>query len=445
MNDHLGTRGEIRRSSGRTARIGGAVAALVVLVAIATWLTLRRPDRADSAKAGGPPAPGALAGMDGMQMSGDGSAHLTAQQVSQFGITFGTVEQRTLGSDTRATGAVMMDETRMAQVAPKFGGFIERLYVDFTGQPVRRGQALMDIYSPELLAAQQELLSARALQRAVGESAVPGAPVKSVDLVAAARRRLELWDVSAAQIDEVLRTGTPRRTITLYSPASGVVTEKNVVRGQAIVPGQALYSIADLSAVWIEAALPQGDNGAVRVGSAADVELPAMPGHSFKGRVAYVYPTVDSASRSVRARISVANGGGLLKPGMYASITLRTPSRSALTVPTSAVVRTGERTLVFVDMGGGELMPHDVTLGLTAGDYTEVLSGVTASARVVTSAQYLIDSESNLAEVMRSMVGQGGAATMADMPGMALPIGPDSGAAAKGASMKGMKMPPERR
>lgn len=445
MSDRMDNPGDIRRPSGRTLRIGGAMAALLVVAAITIWLVNRRSDRATGATAGGRPASGATAGMEGMQMSGNGSAHLTAQQVSQFGVTFGTVEQRTLGADTRATGAVMMDETRMAQVAPKFGGFVERLYVNFTGQPVRRGQALMDIYSPELLAAQQELLSARALQRAVGESAVPGAPVQSVDLATAARRRLELWDVSAAQIDEVLRSGTPRRTITLYSPASGVVTEKNVVRGQAIVPGQALYSIADLSAVWIEAALPQGDNSAVRVGSAADVELPAMPGHPFKGRVAYVYPTVDAASRTVRARISVANADGLLKPGMYANVRLRTPSRSALTVPTSAVVRTGERTLVFVDMGGGELMPHDVTLGLTASDYSEVLAGLTAGARVVTSAQYLIDSESNLAEVMRSMVGQGGATNLADTPAMPLPIGPDSGATAKGASMKGMPMPPEKR
>ena len=330
-------------------------------------------------------------------------------------------------------------------MAPKFGGFVERLHVNFTGQAVTRGQPLMEIYSPDVLAAEQELIAARGLQRAVGASAVPGVPAQAVDLVGAARRRLELWDVSTAQIDEVLQTGRAPRTVTLFAPASGVVTEKSVVRGQAIQTGQTLYTITDLSEVWIDAALREAEASAVRIGSGADVELGATPGRVLKGRVSYIYPTLDSASRTVRARIAVANPGGALKPGMYATVRLYTPSRTALSVPASAVVRTGDRAVVFVAMGRGERMPHEVVPGATAGGYTEIRSGVERGARVVTSAQYLLDSESNLGEVMRGMVGQGGAAPMTDMPGMRIPMATDSAVMGKGADMKGMKMPPERR
>ena len=433
----------IERTRFRRARpriVGTVIGVLLLAGLAALWFARRSPK--GTATGGGAAGTDAMAGMN---MSGGGSARLTSAQIRQFGVTLGTVETRVLTSELRTAGAVTADETRIAQVAPKFGGFVERLYVAFTGQGVRRGQALMDVYSPELLAAQQELLAARGLQRTIGESAIPGVPGQSGDLVAAARRRLELWDVSALQIDAVLRTGIPMRTITLYSPAMGIVTEKNVVRGQSIQAGQMLYTIADLSSVWIDAALREGEASTVRVGSGADVEVSGLPGRTFKGQVSYIYPTLDSISRTVRARIAVANPGGVLKPGTYATVRLYTPSRSALTVPTSALVRTGARTLVFVDMGGGELMPHEVTLGAASGDYTEVLSGVDLGARVVTSAQYLLDSESNLAEVMRSMVGQGGATSTNDMAGMPMPVISDSGANATPAEMKGMKMPEERR
>lgn len=433
----------IERTRFRRARpriIATVIGVLLLAGLAALWFATRSPK--GTATGGGAAGTDAMAGMN---MSGGGSARLTSAQIRQFGVTLGTVETRVLTSELRTAGAVTADETRIAQVAPKFGGFVERLYVGFTGQRVRRGQALMDVYSPELLAAQQELIAARGLQRTIGESAIPGVLGQSGDLVAAARRRLELWDVSASQIDAILHTGVPTRTITLYSPATGIVTEKNVVRGQSIQAGQMLYTIADLSSVWIDAALREGEASTVRIGSGADVEVSGLSGRSFKGQVSYIYPTLDSISRTVRARVAVANPGGVLKPGMYATVRLYTPSRSALTVPTSALVRTGARTLVFVDMGGGELMPHEVTLGAASGDYTEILSGVSRGARVVTSAQYLLDSESNLSEVMRSMVGQAGASNTNDMAGMPMPVIPDSGANAKPAEMKGMKMPEERR
>ena len=348
-----------------------------------------------------------MQGMAGMSMSADGAIALTADQIRTFGVTFGDAEVRSMTNTVRATGNVVVDETRIVQVAPRVGGFVERLHVNVTGQQVRRGQPLLELYSPELLAAQQELLLAARLQRSIGQSSVPGIPDNTTDLVAAARRRFQLWDVSDAQVNEILRTGRTRRTMTLYAPASGVVTERMVVQGQSIMAGEKLYTIADLSRVWVEADLRGADAASVRAGTTADIDITGLEGRVFTGRVDYVYATLETDARTTRARIAVSNGSGLLKPGMYATVRLSTPSRTALTVPASAVVRTGERAFVFVDLGGGKLKSQDVELGASAGDYTEVLAGVEPGQRVVTSAQFLLDSESNLGEVMKSMMGMG--------------------------------------
>ena len=376
--------------------------------------------------------------MAGMQMSSDGSVQLTLDQIRQFGVTFGTAEERPLEAEVRTVGVVAPDERRIAQVAPKFGGFVERLYVDFTGRPVRRGEPLLEIYSPELVAAQQELLVAARLQETVGGSSVPGVPAPSTDLVAAARQRLRLWDVPEAQIREVLRTGRVRRTVTLFSPASGVVVEKPVVRGQAVQAGQALYTIADLSRVWVEAELREADAGTVREGSPATVELAAFPGRPLAGVVSYLQPTLQAEARTLRARIVLPNPEGRLRPGMYATVRLSAPSRTALTVPASALVRTGERTLVFVDFGDGRIAAQEVEAGRVTGDYAEILSGVEPGQRVVTSAQFLLDSESNLGETMRGMIGTTGPGDMGGMEGM-------EGMEDRGADMKGMPTPPGRR
>ncbi len=365
--------------------------------------------------------------MAGMTMSSSGTVQLTGDQIRQFGITFGRVEERTLSDAVRTVGTVMVDETRLADVTSRFGGYVERLYVDQTGQRVRAGQPLMEVYSPELVAAQQELLVASRLERSIGTSNVPGIPADSTDLVGAARRRFALWDISEAQIDRILRSGQVQRTLTMHAPASGIVLEKHVVQGQGIQPGMTLYRIADLGTVWVDVALREQDANAVRVGSRATVELTSAPGRPVDGRVTYVYPTLDETARTVRARVEVPNRAGMLKPGMYATVTLSTPAPRALTVPTSAVLNTGERTLAFMDMGGGQLMPMTVVTGRTMGEYTEILSGLQFGQRVVTSAQYLLDSESNLAEVMKSMIGQMGTAdvgTMKDMPGMEIPPAP---------------------
>lgn len=403
-----------------------AVSIVMVLVVVTFWIVVAsggEDHAAHSAITGDTGAMAGMEGMPGMNMSGDGTVQVTADQLRQFGITFGTVDTRMLQSEVRTVGVVTFDETRIAQVAPKFGGFVERLHVDFTGQPVRRGQPLLEIYSPELVAAQEELLIAQQLARTMNESAVPGIPAGTTDLLAAARRRLRLWDIPDAQIEEILQSGQVRRALTLHAPGTGIVVEKNVVRGQSVQPGQMLYTIADLSEVWVEAELREADAGNVREGSGATLELAAYPGGLFKGWVEYVYPTLQEQSRTLRSRIAVANSDGRLKPGMYATVRITTPIRRALTVPASAVLRTGERSMVFVDMGGGSLMPHEVVTGNMGDEYVEVLSGVAPGQRVVTSAQFLLDSESNLADVMKAMMGQMGSGDMQgmDMPGMQRP------------------------
>ncbi|HEX8903991.1 MAG TPA: efflux RND transporter periplasmic adaptor subunit [Longimicrobiaceae bacterium] len=379
------------------------------------------------------------AGMAGMQVSSDGSVQLTPEQIREFGVTFGTVEERPLEAEVRTVGIVAPDERRIAQVAPKFSGFVERLYVDFTGRPVTRGEPLIEVYSPELVSAQEELLVAARLDAGLDRSSVPGVEGGSSHLLAAARRRLSLWDISDAQIDAILRTGRVRRTMTLYAPASGIVMEKPVVRGQAVQAGQTLYTIADLSSVWVEAELREGDAAGVTPGALASVELAAYPGRPIAGRVEYVYPTLQAEARTLKARVEVANPDLQLKPGMYANVRLSAPARTALTVPSSAVVQTGERNIVFVDHGHGRLMPHEVVIGRVAGDYTELLSGVEPGRRVVTSAQFLLDSESNLAETMKAMAGMSGSSMKEQMPGTE--TGQAEGMGARGADMRGMDMP----
>jgi Cu(I)/Ag(I) efflux system membrane fusion protein len=408
------------------------IASLIALVLVILAVTGDEKD-ADAKET---PPKAAMAGMEGMDMGGmnmssDGSVQLTANQVREFGITFGTVEERTLTDEVRTVGIVNFDETRMAQVAPKFSGFVERLYVDFTGKPVRRGQPLLEIYSPELVSAQEEMLLAARLEQNLGTSSVPGVSAGSPNLVAAARRRLRLWDISEGQINQILRTGRIRRTLTLHAPVSGIVVEKQVLQGQAVQSGQNLYMIADLSEVWVEAELREQDAGSVREGSAATVDFAAFPGRPMQGRVEYVYPTFETEARTLKARIAISNPGGRIKPGMYATVRLSTPTRTALSVPSTAVINTGERHLVFVDMGGGKLMPHEVETGRVSGDYTEILAGIEPGQRVVTSAQFILDSESNLAEVMKGMIGMGGSMEGMDMGG--------------GADMKGMDMPRKER
>lgn len=344
--------------------------------------------------------------MAGMEKGDEGSIRLTIDQIRTFGVTFGTAEVRPLERTIRAVGFVDFDETRMAYVAPKFGGYVERLYVDFTGKPVSRGQPLLEIYSPELVSAQEEFLLARRLGEKIGNSGVEGVSEETTDLLESAKRRLRYWDISDAQIEQVMRSGQVQKTMTLHAPVSGIVMEKNVFQGQAIRPGENLYMIADLSEVWIEAELFESDVALIEEGMSAEISIAAYPDQTFQGRVEYVYPTLQEKTRSMKARVALPNANGRLKPGMYATVGLKKDLGAILSVPSSAVLRTGEKTIAFVDLGGGRLSPREVDLGQAGAEYVEVLKGMDSGERVVTSAQFLLDSESNLAEVMRAMMAQ---------------------------------------
>jgi membrane fusion protein, copper/silver efflux system len=419
----------------------GAVVGVVLVVSTLTGRTSRQSSPKQSAKSSA--SAGQMSGMPGMSSSSTGQVVLTSTQIQQLGVTFGTAALRPLSNDVRTVGTVVVNETRLAKVTPKFSGYVEKLYVNFVGQPVRRGQALAAIFSPDLVAAEQELLVSARLSRTIGASTVPGVPGSSTDLLSAAKERLRLWDVSDAQINEVLTTGRPMRTVTLTAPASGFVIDKKIIEGQSIQAGSELYTIADLSDVWVEAQLREEDAGRVGMGAAATLQFTSYPGQPFTGRVTYIDPMLGEQARTVKARITVPNSDGRIKPGMYATVILNSSTQSALTVPRSAVVQTGERALVFVDLGNGRLNAQTIRLGRTGGDYAEVLSGLTSGQRVVTSAQFLIDSESNLGEVMKSMIGMRGEG---DKMTNATP-GPSEAVDAKGADMRrmpGMSPPPKR-
>jgi Cu(I)/Ag(I) efflux system membrane fusion protein len=401
--------------------------AVGVILAVLLILALTRKTPRSRAGAAQPDA------MAGMTSDSAGSVVLTSQQIRQLGVSFGTVGLRPLSNEVRTVGTVVVNETRLAKVTPKFSGYVEKLYVNFVGQPVRRGQALAAIFSPDLVAAEQELLVSARLSRTLGTSSVPGVPGNNTDLLSAGKERLRLWDVSDAQVNEVLATGRPLRTVTLTAPASGFVLDKKVVEGQSIQAGTELYTIADLSDVWVEAQLREEDAGRIGVGATATLQFTSYPGQPFIGRVTYIDPLLGEEARTVKARITVLNTDARLKPGMYATVVLNSSAQSALTVPRSAVVQTGERALVFVDLGNGKLNAQTVKLGRTGADYVEILSGLASGQRVVTSAQFLIDSESNVAEAMRSMLGGG---AQGDAMAKSTPSGKDA-LDAKGADMRG--------
>ena len=352
--------------------------------------------------AAGDPAPAKAAGGHdhaAMQAAAGGEAgpvRLDAEAARRIGVTYATAAVKDVTRAVETVGTVTYDETRVTAFNPKVEGWVERLYVDFTGAPVRRGQAVMEVYSPMLVAAQEELILARRLadqsRAAGGERALANAE----ELLSSARRRLRFLDVSAAEVERIERAGTVRRTVTLSAPAGGVVVEKNVVEGTRVMPGMDLLRIADLSTVWVEGEVFEKDLALVRVGQHAGVAFEAYPGEAFHGRVSYVYPDVSLESRTARVRIALDNPGQRLKPGMYARVSLDAAPRTALVVPRSAVHATGARAMVFVRAADGALVPRDVVVGPVVGEEIEVVSGLPPGEVVVASANFLVDAESSM-------------------------------------------------
>jgi RND family efflux transporter MFP subunit len=350
-------------------------------------------------------AGGTQGGADSTGAALRAAVHLTAEQEQILGVVYATVERGPLSRTIRTVGEIGAPEPRIVDVTPKIDGFVEDLYVSYTGESVRRGQPLLAFYSPQMVAAQEELLTARRmLERVDSNAAEPWHQAE--EMLNAARRRLEYWDVTNEQVLAIERSGEVRKALTLVAPFSGIVLEKHVLQGQRVMAGQRLYRIADIDNVWVEGDVFEQDLQFVHVGQQAHIEVSAYPGEHLMGRVSFVYPTVDQASRTNRVRVTLPNPGLRLKPGMFATIFLDAAiGTEVLTVPLDAVIVTGERNLVFVRDQDGMLTPTEVVLGARAGSRVQILAGLDQGQIVVASANFLVDAESRLASTGGSMPG----------------------------------------
>jgi Cu(I)/Ag(I) efflux system membrane fusion protein len=347
---------------------------------------------------------GAMEGMESGAVDSASGAGVSLDRTAagRLGITFARAAVRPLGRETRVVGTLTYAEPRRQYVNARVMGWVEQLYADYLGKPVKKGDALLALYSPELVSAQEEYLSARRH----GDKS----------LAAAARRRLGLWNIPEDQIDSLEQTGAARRTIVLRSPMSGEIAEKMVTQGQAVQPGDNLFLIADRRLLWADLAIFETDARDVRVGSPVEVTVDAIPGKTYPGRVTFIHPTVDETTRTITARAEVQNRDGALRPGMYATAMVRPATAKVLTVPTQAVLPTGTQNLVFVNRGDGEFVPRAVALGTRGDSLVEIVHGLKAGDEVVASAVYLLDSESNLAAAMKGLMLQMGMGL--DMGGM---------------------------
>ncbi len=333
------------------------------------------------------------------------AVHLTTEQERALGVVYTQVTRETLGKTVRTVGTIQAPEPNLADVTPKIEGFVEKLLVNTTGETVRRGQALLELYSPMLVAAQEEFLTAQRLVSRLDSSA--GEAWQSAQsTLDAGRRRLSYWDITSEQIAVLERSGQVTKTLTLVSPVNGIVLEKDVLEGQRVMPGQRLYRIADLSEVWVEGEVFEQDLALVTEGMQVHIEIAARPGEHMMGRVSFIYPTVDAVSRTNRVRLTVPNPGLLLKPGMFATVFFDAIiGRDVIAVPRAAVVVTGQRNLVFVRDAEGMLQPREVVLGARSEFRVQVLSGLAEGETIVASANFLVDAESRLSSSGGGMPG----------------------------------------
>jgi multidrug efflux pump subunit AcrA (membrane-fusion protein) len=332
----------------------------------------------------------------GSSASAAPSVALSAAAIRATGVATVPVVRLPLSHEIRAVGEIAADETRLARVAARVAGRVEKLYANFTGQPVRRGAPLFSLYSPDLVATQREyLLAVENRRRLAGASEEA---VHSADsLVEAARDRLRLWGISNDQIRALEGTRRPELALTFRSPVSGVVLQKSVVQGQYVAEGTELYLIADLSSVWLVAQVYEFELGRVRTGQPVVASVSAYPGREFRGKVVFVEPVLDRETRTARVRAVLPNSSGELKPGMFADARLSMPLGEPLSIPKSAAIDTGARQVVYVETSPGSFTPRPVKLGATAGDRREVLSGLREGEKVVAAANFFIDSQAQLA------------------------------------------------
>ncbi|HEY5907849.1 MAG TPA: efflux RND transporter periplasmic adaptor subunit, partial [Vicinamibacteria bacterium] len=332
---------------------------------------------------------------------GRGSVALTSERRQLLGLTSALLTEVEATREVHTVGRVAVDERRVGRVYAKAEGYVERLLVDFAGQPVRRGQPLLELYSPELLAAQGEYLLAVRARAATEGTSISGLAAQGADLLAAARRRLELLDVPADQIARLEAGGEPSRTVTLHAQLHGVVTRKTVNLGSRVTPGEPLFEVADLDRVWVLADVYEQDQAVARVGTPAQLRARSLPDLSWTGKVTFVMPELDPVSRTLKVRLEIANPGQALKPEMFVDVVLQGERTRSLVVPESAVLDSGARRIVFLDLGDGRYEPREVALGARSTAGFTVRSGLVAGDRVVTSGNFLLDSESSLKAALR--------------------------------------------
>jgi len=335
--------------------------------------------------------------------SAPGAVTISGQMQQLIGVRTGTVERESLTRDIHTTAQLTTDETQISHVHVKVNGWIDQVFVDFVGQRVKKGQPLFTLYSPDLVATQQEYLVALRGAKELGTSTVPGVAEGAQALLRAARERLRLWDLSDEQIQKLEQTGEVSRTLSFYSPVEGFVTDRKAFPQTAVTPDMDLYTVADLSTLWADAAIYEYEAPYVRVGQRATVRLSYQPGKSYSGRISYVYPTVDPETRTVKVRIALPNPGFDLKPQMFAEVDLKVDYGRQLVVPQEAVLDSGQRQTVFLAEPGGHFAPRRVTLGARVDDKVIVLSGLKEGDQIVTSGNFLIDSESRLKSAMGGM------------------------------------------
>ena len=345
---------------------------------------------------------------------------LSAERMQSIGVQTGTVAYKQLSDDLRATGTVDIDERLLSYVQVRFPGYIRKVFADATYQYVRKGEPLFTVYSPDLVATQQEYLLAEQNQKVLQSSSVEGVAAGAATLSTAAEQRLEQWDVPQSELARLKETGKPITDLTIYSPVTGYITERNALPNLYVEPSTRLYTVADLSRVWVNAQVFQDDIGRLKPGDAAAIAVDAYPGRTFRGQIEEILPQVDMTTRTVRVRLAIANPDLKLKPGMFVNVDLKTNLGRQLVVPASAVFQSGTRQLVFLNHGNGSLEPKEIAVGPRAGDQIVVLKGLKAGQSIVTSANFLIDSESQLQAAAGSFAppppGVGGTAQPSNAP-----------------------------
>jgi RND family efflux transporter MFP subunit len=329
---------------------------------------------------------------------------ISPQRLQSIGVKTGTVERKSVADEILTTGNVAVDETRLAYVQVRFSGYIQKVFADATYQYVRKGQPLFTIYSPDLVATEREYLVAKRNQQQVAQSTVQGVASSAAALLDAAAERLKQWGVPQKEIERLESTGQVQQELEVNSPVSGYVTERNALSSVAVQPEMRLYTIADLSTVWVQAQVFQNDLERIKVGAPATLTVNTYPGRTFTGRVGFIYPQVDMDTRTAKVRVVFSNPGLQLKPGMFVNVSLKVPMGDQLAIPASGVLQSGSREIAFVERSDGYIEPREVQLGSRVGDDFVVLKGLKAGEQIVTSANFLIDSESQLQAALGSFV-----------------------------------------